>query len=94
MECSPKWDDCKLEWFKIKRQSVLSVKVFDYDKFSKDDLLGSVKIPLDDIAHASMGDITKSWTIDPVPEYALPDRTKPCTLTMRLQWVPFKNVTL
>lgn len=94
MECSPKWDDCKLEWFKIKRQSVLSVKVFDYDKFSKDDLLGSVKIPLDDIAHASMGDITKSWTIDPVPEYAVPDRTKPCTLTMRLQWVPFKNVTL
>lgn len=92
--CSPEWVDCKFEWFKISLQSVLKVKVFDYDKFSKDDLLGSIEIPVKEIAFSPGGDLTKSFKLETQDSYSAAEPDKPSEIDFRLQWVPFKEISL
>lgn len=92
--CSPKWVDCKFEWFKIpRRTSVLNVNVFDYDRLSSDDHLGSFQIPVQDVAQAEGGDLTKTFTLDTSSHKMEPPNPEESSLvTLRLQWVPFKDL--
>ena len=94
-DCSPEFDgNSKFEWFKIdQRGSTLSVDVYDYDRIGSDDLLGRVSIPLKEISHAPKGDVTKSWELQVLPNLSCPDPSSPSTITMRIQWVPFKDIT-
>lgn len=94
-DCSPSWADCKFEWYKIKQHAnLLKIEVYDYDRFSKDDLLATLDIPVKDVAHAPMGDITKTYEVHVLPGFihARPDSDAPSQITLRLQWVPFKRL--
>jgi len=93
--CSPSWPDCKFEWYKIKQHStMLKLEIYDYDKFSRDDLLATLDIPVKDIAHAPMGDVTKTYEVHVLPGFtnARPDPDAPSKITLRTQWVPFKRL--
>ena len=92
--CNPEWVDCKFEWYKIPKDSILKIKVFDFDRLSADDLLGKIEIPVKEIAHAPMGDVSRSWNLEIKENGGLqpPEVGKPSQITMRIQWVPFKDI--
>lgn len=94
-ECSPSWTDCKFEWYKIRQHAtLLKVEIYDYDRLSKDDLLATLDVPVKDIAHAPMGDVTKTYEVHVLPSltHARPDPDAPSQITLRIQWVPFKRL--
>ena len=89
---APKWTNEKFDWFKVPKGGKLQVAVYDYDKFSSNELLGNVVIDVAKEVAAVGGDLTKTWALTDVPKewtFSGDSRVKPSTITLRLQWIPF-----
>ncbi|KAL4424271.1 hypothetical protein ABPG75_001572 [Micractinium tetrahymenae] len=91
---NPKWLDTKFDFFKIPSGETLHIKVFDYDMLSRDELLGTLAIDLlEEVQKAPGGDITKTWRLQNVATDWMSSSKEPpppATISMRLQWIPFK----
>lgn len=91
---NPKWLDTKFDFFKIPSGEMLTLKVYDYDAMTRDELLGTLEIDvMEEVQKAPRGDITKSWPLEIVAtdwmHFAPKVPPPPATITMRLQWIPF-----
>jgi len=103
---NPKWPTgtAIFDWFRVSAGELLEVCVYDYDRFTSNELLGSVSVNLfSEVASAPGGDVTKTWALKGVPkewtfrgglERTFSKRkddteTKASTITMRMQWIPF-----
>lgn len=94
---NPKWTGTSFDFFKVPAAETLAVKVWDYDAMSSDELLGSVDIDLREAQQAPHGDITKTWRLEAVTTGWFggstavdPKSSSTSSITMRIQWVPFK----
>ena len=88
---NPKWDGARFDFFKVPHGQILDVAVYDWDQFTRNELLGKVSINLyNEVATAPGGDITKTWQLTDVPkEWFTREGVKPSTITLRIQWIPF-----
>ena len=93
---NPKWINNKFDWFRVPAGEKLEVAVWDYDRFSRNELLGTVTVDLHgEVASAPRGDVTKTWALNDIPTEWLKWRMdkdtapRPSTITLRLQWIPF-----
>lgn len=76
------------------QDSILKLKVYDFDRWSSNELLGTLKIDISkEVATASKGDITKTWALEDVPtDWMKPgEAKKKSTITMRIQWIPYAD---
>jgi hypothetical protein len=89
--CNPEWLDAKFEYYKIRRTSTLVVELFDNQMVTWDRQIGRVEISIDDISKAAGGDVTKSYEMTNPDGYELPNPAEKTRVTLRLQYVPFKN---
>jgi len=93
---NPQWDpDSKFDWFRIPQGEDVKVEVYDYDRFSGDDILGSCVIKIhDDVAVKRGGDVTRKWQLSDLmqgwQQKVDSGEVEQPTITMRVQWVPFK----
>ena len=93
--CNPKWatGTAIFDWFKVPAGEPLDLTVWDYDRFSGNELLGRLSINIyEEVASAPGGDVTKTWALKDVPKkwsFREDIEIKPSTITMRLQWIPF-----
>lgn len=94
---NPKWLDTKFDWFKVPSGETLHVKVWDYDVMSRNELLGELEIDLmAEVQSAPGGDVTKTWHLqhlatDWMAAMGLQNaKPKESTITMRIQWIPFR----
>ena len=86
------WTNAKFEFYKISRMSTLKVELFDSDVIGWDRKLGEAEISIEDVSTATMGDVTRTYEVQ-VPEgLAVADPDAKTTVTLRLQFVPFKNL--
>lgn len=90
-DLNPKWVDARIDFFRIPSGSVLDVAVYDFDNFTRNELLGKVSINVyKEVASAPGGDVTKTWSLTDVPkEWLYREGVRPSTVTLRLQWIPF-----
>jgi len=89
--CNPEWLDAKFEYYKIHRTSTLVVELFDNQTVTWDRQIGRVEISIDDVSKAAGGDVTKSYEMATPDGYNLPSPADKTRVTLRLQFVPFKN---
>ena len=73
--------------------ATLELEVLDRDSFSSDERLGTLSVDLRrEVALAPGGDLTKTWKLQGVRrDWMAPgSEAAESTITMRLQWIPFK----
>lgn len=89
--CDVQWENAKFEMYKVHRTSTLRVELFDADLLGWDRKLGEVKISIEDVSMAVMGDVTSSYEVTVADGLSVPNQDATTTVTLRLQFVPFKN---
>ena len=89
--CNPEWLDAKFEYYKIHRTSTLQVELFDNQMFAWNRKVGQVEISIADVSKAPMGDVTKSYEVTVANGYEVDNSDEKTLITLRLQFVPFKN---
>lgn len=94
-DLNPKWatGTATFDWFRVPAGEIIEISVWDYDRFSPNELLGKASINIyNEIASAPGGDVTKTWALTDVPKewsFRKDIEVKPSTITMRVQWLPF-----
>ncbi|PSC74351.1 synaptotagmin-5-like [Micractinium conductrix] len=94
---NPRWVGTKFDFFKVPSGETLSIKVWDYDALTRDELLCELDVDLmETVQKAPGGDVTKAFPLVAVATdwltYSKPAKVpEQPTITLRLQWVPFKD---
>ena len=76
----------------VPQDSILELTVYDFDRWSSNEVLGSLEIDItEEVARAPKGDVTRTWELEDVPlDWMKPGQTREkSTITMRIQWIPY-----
>jgi len=74
----------------VSKEEILTVEVWDDDPLEPDDLLGIVEIGVaKQVVEAPQCTIEKIFVLKDVPKDTKTKENKRCTVTMKVQWVPF-----
>ncbi|KFM28651.1 Extended synaptotagmin-3 [Auxenochlorella protothecoides] len=93
---NPRWIGEHFDWFHVPMDSVLEATVYDFDRWSGNEVEGSVEIDItEEIARAPRGDVTKTWELEDVPtDWVDPSGKKEkSTITLRIQWIPYQELS-
>jgi len=74
----------------VAKEEILTVEVWDDDTLEPDDLLGIAEVDVaKEVAEAPQCTVEKIFVLKDVPKDTKTKEQKRCTVTMKVQWVPF-----